>query len=191
MNMMPLLTHLFMVLNDWNPAQAGNPLPWNHIKNLMSYILPMVSCPVTESSRNTVEVSSTTPQATYTSIITNSIQTAKVSTMLLTEIVQQGYKSTAPAPDLPQGMHGSLLVVMVIHNLITPVTGPAQPMVDIVRTIDPIDGMLATVQRQPIVDVVMVVNGVDDYWDTTDMERWRRETDELMLGPTNTEAAPG
>jgi hypothetical protein len=40
-NMTPLLTHAFQVLNEWNKAKAGDPIPWRNIKERTSYLVPM------------------------------------------------------------------------------------------------------------------------------------------------------
>jgi len=43
--MTPFLTHAYQVLNEWNQAKAGDPTPWQHIKNGTPYAMLMaLSC---------------------------------------------------------------------------------------------------------------------------------------------------
>jgi len=39
--MTPFLTHAYQVLNEWNQAKAGDPTPWQDIKNGTPYATPM------------------------------------------------------------------------------------------------------------------------------------------------------
>ena len=56
-----LLTHAFIILNDWNNANVGNAIPWHHIKDGMPYILRSTSAPTAAGVLPTIVPSSSTP----------------------------------------------------------------------------------------------------------------------------------
>jgi len=57
--MTPFLTHAYQVLNEWNQAKAGDPTPWQDIKNGTPYAMPMALSHTSLTPPHSTGISST------------------------------------------------------------------------------------------------------------------------------------
>jgi len=127
-SMTPLLTHAFVILNDWNNANAGDAIPWHHIKDGTPYILGSTSAPTAPGVLPAVVPSSSTPiTPSAPSAVQGGSTTISVATETGVVLVTPPTPPLAPAAGSLATPHHDLSTAAGSAHVVTSPAGSTSP----------------------------------------------------------------